>query len=74
MSAKPKAAAILWSLLAGTRPEEVDCDLFLEYLAPLLDDRIDDPALRERLAHHVRQCAECSEELEIVKKSLEPEP
>jgi hypothetical protein len=34
--------------------------------------RTDDPELREKLEHHVRQCAECSEELEIVKKSLEP--
>jgi hypothetical protein len=71
MSDKPKAAAVLRSLLAGTRPEEVDCDRFLEYLAPLLDGRIDDPELREKLEHHVRQCAECSEELEIVKKALE---
>jgi hypothetical protein len=72
MSDKPKAAAVLRSLLAGTRPEEIDCDRFLEYLAPLLDGRIDDPELRDKLAHHVRQCAECSEELEIVKKALEP--
>ena len=72
MNDKPKAAAVLRSLLAGTRQEEVDCDFFLEYLAPLLDGRIDDPELREKLAHHVRQCAECNEELEIVKRSLEP--
>jgi hypothetical protein len=72
MSDKPKAAAVLRKLLAGTRDEEIDCDRFLEHLAPLLDGRIDDPALRERLAHHVRQCAECNEEFEIVKRSLEP--
>jgi hypothetical protein len=72
MSDKPKAAEVLRSLLAGTREDEVDCDRFLEHLAPLLDGRIDDPELREKLAHHVRQCAECSEELEIVKRSLLP--
>ena len=72
MNDKPKAAAVLRSLLAGTRPEEVDCDRFLEYLAPFLDGRIDDPVLRERLAHHIRQCAECREEFEIVKRALEP--
>jgi hypothetical protein len=73
MSDKPKAAEVLQSLLAGTRDEEVDCDAFLEQLAPLLDGRIDDPALREKLAHHVQQCAECSEELAIVKRALEPD-
>jgi hypothetical protein len=72
MSDKPKAAEVLRSLLEGTREEEIDCDRFLEYLAPLLDGRIDDPALREKLAHHVRQCAECNEELAIVKRALEP--
>jgi hypothetical protein len=50
---------------------EIDCDRFLEYLAPLLDGRIDDPELREKLAHHVRQCGECHEEFEIVKRWLE---
>jgi hypothetical protein len=72
MSDKPKAAEVLRALLVGTQDDEVDCDRFLEYLAPLLDDRIDDPALREKLEHHIRQCAECHEEFEIVKRSLEP--
>jgi hypothetical protein len=63
---------LLRGLLAETRQEELDCDRFLEYLAPLLDGRIDDPELREKLEHHVRQCAECHEELEIVKRGLEP--
>jgi hypothetical protein len=72
MTDTPKAAAVLRSLLEGTRPEEIDCDRFLEHLAPLLDGRIVDPELREKLAHHVQQCAECSEELEILRKALEP--
>ena len=63
---------MLRGLLAETRQEELDCDRFLEYLAPLLDGRIDDPELREKLAHHLRQCVKCSEELEILKKALEP--
>jgi hypothetical protein len=67
---KPKAAKVLRALLEGTREEEIDCDRFLRELAPLLDGRIDDPALREKLEHHVRQCPECSEEIEIVKKAL----
>lgn len=54
------------------RPEEIDCDRFLEYIAPLVDGRVDDAELREKLAHYVRQCPECNEELELVKKSLEP--
>jgi hypothetical protein len=37
------AAEALRSPLESTRDEEVDCDRFLEYLAPLLDGRIDDP-------------------------------
>ncbi len=72
MNDKPHAATVLRSLLAETRDEEVDCDRFLELLAPLLDGRIDDPVLREKIAHHARLCAECSEELEIVKRALEP--
>jgi len=67
-----KAADALFRLLEETREHEVDCDRFLEYLAPFLDGRIDDPVLRERLAHHIRQCAECREEFEIVKRALEP--
>jgi Putative zinc-finger len=72
MSDKPKAAAVLRTLLEGTRDEEIDCDRFLEELAPLLDGRIVDPALREKLEHHIRQCPECSEEIAIVRKALEP--
>ncbi len=67
-----KAADALFRLLEETRETEVDCDRFLEYLAPFLDGRIDDPVLRERLAHHIRQCAECREEFEIVKRALDP--
>ena len=70
MSDKQKAVEMLRTLLEGTRDEEIDCDRFLELLAPLLDERIDDPKLRELLAHHIRQCAECNEEFEIAKRAL----
>jgi hypothetical protein len=73
MSADPKAVTVLRRLLEGTREEELDCDRFLELLAPFLDGRVEDPTLREKLAHHVQQCAECNEELEIVKRALEPD-
>lgn len=65
------AAEALRHLLEGTRDEEVDCDRFLEFLPMLLDGLIDDPVLREKLAHHVRQCAECREEFEIVRQALD---
>ena len=71
MSSKPKASEMLRALLDQTREEEIDCDRFLELVAPLLDECIDDPSLREKLAHHVRQCAECNEELEILRKALD---
>jgi hypothetical protein len=72
MSDKVKAVEALRTLFAGTRDDEIDCDRFLELLAPLLDGRIDDPELREKLEHHIRQCAECHEEFEILRRSLEP--
>jgi hypothetical protein len=68
---KPKASAVLRKLLAGTREEEIDCDRFLEELAPILDGRIEDPDVREKLEHHMQQCLECSEEFEMVKRALE---
>jgi hypothetical protein len=71
MSDDPKAAAILSRLLEGTRDEEIDCDRFLELLPPYLDGQISDAELRECIAHHAKQCPECSEELEILRRALE---
>jgi hypothetical protein len=71
MSDDPKAAAILRQLLEGTREEELDCDRFFALLAPYLDGRIGDAELREQIAHHARQCPQCNEELEILKRALE---
>ena len=74
MSDDPKAATTLRRLLAGTRDQELDCDRFLELLAPYLDGRISDEALREAITHHAGQCPECDEELEILRRALEPDP
>jgi anti-sigma factor RsiW len=73
MSDHPKAAAVLRQLLDGTRDEELDCDRFGLLLAPYLDGRISDVELREQIAHHTKQCPECAEELEILKRALDPD-
>lgn len=71
MSTKPKAAAILDHLLSTTQDEELDCDRFFALLAPFLDGQITEPELRAQIDHHSKQCPECSEELEIVKRALD---
>jgi hypothetical protein len=43
---------------------------FLELLAPWLDERIEDAALRELLEHHRQQCPECAEEVSILERAL----
>jgi hypothetical protein len=60
-------------LLETTRDEELDCDRFQELVASWIDGGITDPKLRELLAHHQQQCPECSEELEILRRALEPD-
>jgi len=70
MSRKAKAHAMLRRLLESTRDEEIDCDRFLALAPSPLDDRIEDPALREQLEHHIRQCVECDEEFRILKQAL----
>jgi len=61
-------------MLETTRDEELDCDRFQELVASWIDGRIDDPKLRDLLEHHQKQCPECSEELEILRRALEPSP
>ncbi|HEY1550653.1 MAG TPA: zf-HC2 domain-containing protein [Kofleriaceae bacterium] len=73
MSDDTKAVTTLGRLLDNTREQEIDCDRFLDLLAPYLDGRISDAELREQLAHHAQQCPECSEELAIVKRALDPD-
>ena len=73
MSDDSKASAILRRLLDGTRKEELDCDRFFALLPPYLDGRIGEDELREQIAHHAKQCPECNEELEILKRALDRE-
>jgi len=73
MSDDPKAASTLRRLLEDTREEELDCDRFFALLAPYLDGRMGDNELREQIVHHARQCPECNEDLEILKRALERE-
>jgi hypothetical protein len=67
---KPRAHDVLRGLLASTRENELDCDRFLELLAPWLDQRIEDAALRELIEHHRHQCPECAEEVSILERAL----
>jgi hypothetical protein len=67
---RPRAHEVLRGLLASTREDELDCDRFLELLAPWLDGRIEDAALRELLEHHRHQCPECAEEVGILERAL----
>jgi hypothetical protein len=69
---KQSSRPSLRRLLETTRNEELDCDRFQELVASWIDGRISDPALRDLLEHHQRQCPECSEELEILRRALAP--
>ncbi|HWZ90842.1 MAG TPA: hypothetical protein VNW92_18400 [Polyangiaceae bacterium] len=71
MTNRPKAHEVLRGMLASTREDELDCDRFLELLAPWLDERIENAALRELLEHHRRQCPECAEEVSILERALD---
>jgi hypothetical protein len=69
---EPKDAyAALADMLQRTREQELDCDQFLELLAPYLDKRLEDAAIRRMIEHHRDLCAECAEELRLLGKSLE---
>jgi len=68
---RPNAHEVLRGLLASTRELELDCDRFLELLAPWLDERIEDAALRDLLEHHRHQCPECAEEVNILERALQ---
>jgi hypothetical protein len=63
--------AALEDMLLRTREQELDCDQFLELLAPYLDRRLQDAGIRERIAHHRDLCAECAEQLRLLGRSLE---
>jgi len=66
------AAALLRRLLETTQERELDCDQFQELVAPWLDGRIEDPAVKALIEHHRHQCPECGEETEILLRALAP--
>ncbi len=53
-----------------THEEEIDCDRFAMFIAPMLDQTITDPRLLELLEHHRRLCADCEEEVRLVESAL----
>lgn len=61
----------LEDMLQRTREQELDCDQFLDLLAPYLDKRLADAGIRRLIEHHRDLCAECAEELRLLGKSLE---
>jgi hypothetical protein len=63
--------AALEDMLQRTRETELDCDEFLGLLAPYLDKRLEDANLRRLIEHHRDLCAECAEELRLLRGSLE---
>jgi hypothetical protein len=71
MSEPKDPYAALEDMLQRTREEELDCDQFLELLAPYLDKRLEDAGIRRLIEHHRDLCAECAEELRLLGRSLE---
>jgi hypothetical protein len=63
--------AALEDMLQRTQEQELDCDQFLDLIAPYLDKRVEDAHLRQLLEHHRDLCAECAEELRLLGRSLE---
>jgi hypothetical protein len=70
---KQSSRPSLRRLLETTRDDELDCDRFQALVASWIDGRIADSQLRELLEHHQQQCPECREELEILRRALEPD-
>lgn len=60
----------LEDLLSRTLDHELDCDQFVELLAPYLDEGLDDD-MRRLVQHHRDLCAECAEELKLLERALE---
>jgi hypothetical protein len=70
MMTKAEAYGSLREMLHLTRDEELDCDSFLELLAPFLDGRVNDSHLRALIEHHRQLCTECGEQLVILERAL----
>jgi len=70
MSEGIPAYAILKRLLETTQELELDCDQFQELLAPWLDGKVDDPQVAALIEHHRQQCAECGQEVDVLRQAL----
>lgn len=60
----------LEDMLSQTRDHELDCDQFVELLAPYLDRGLNSD-IRRLVEHHRDLCAECAEELKLLELALE---
>jgi hypothetical protein len=63
--------AALEDMLQRTREQELDCDEFVNLLAPYVDDRVQDPVIIKLIEHHRDLCAECAEQLRFLQVSLD---
>jgi hypothetical protein len=70
MTNKSTGYGELRRLLHLTREGELDCDRFLELIAPWLDGRVESAELLELLEHHRQLCTECDEQLTILERAL----
>jgi len=71
MNKPPEVYTAIEGMLAKTRAEELDCDQFLELLAPYLDQRLQDPKLLHLIEQHRDLCRECAEELSLLESALQ---
>jgi len=71
MSEQKDPYAALEDMLLRTQEQELDCDQFVALLAPYLDRRLEDAGLLELIEHHRDLCAECAEELLLLRRALE---
>lgn len=70
MSTPKNPYAALEDMLQRTREQELDCDEFVNLLAPYVDDRVQDPVIIKLIEHHRDLCAECAEQLRFLQIGL----
>ena len=71
MSTPKNPYAALEDMLQRTREQELDCDEFVNLLAPYVDNRLQDPVIIKLIEHHRDLCAECAEQLSFLQISLD---
>lgn len=49
----------------------ISCELCQEWLVPFLDNQIEDSATFNEIAFHLQDCANCRNQLEIEKRTIE---